>query len=73
MANTLIFVLAGVIISNRVHTSSVGQSALVSAPDYGYALLLWVYLLARALPLHRTLLQPSALQAFLHLGWSCLT
>ena len=57
VANTLIFVLAGVIISNRVHTSSigsVGQSALVSAPDYGYALLLWVYLLARALR-HRLL------------------
>ena len=47
MANTLIFVLSGVIISNRVHTSSQGEGAIVHALDYAYALLLWVYLLAR--------------------------
>ena len=50
MANTLIFVLSGVIISNRVHTSSVGESADVKALDYAYALLLWVYLLVRLPP-----------------------
>ena len=47
VANTLIFVLAGVIISNRVHTSSQGEGAIVHALDYAYALLLWVYLLVR--------------------------
>ena len=50
VANTLIFVLSGVIISNRVHTSSVGESADVKALDYAYALLLWVYLLVRLPP-----------------------
>ena len=49
VANTLIFVLSGVIISNRVHTSSQGEGAIVHALDYAYALLLWVYLLARPL------------------------
>lgn len=66
VANTLIFVLAGVIISNRVHTSSVGQSALVNAPDYGYALLLWVYLLVRALPLHG----PRSIRAHLNASFA---
>lgn len=50
VANTLIFVLSGVIISNRVHTSSQGEGAIVHALDYAYALLLWVYLLVRPLP-----------------------
>ena len=49
VANTLIFVLSGVIISSRVHTSSQGQGAIVHALDYAYALLLWVYLLVRPL------------------------
>lgn len=47
VANTLIFVLSGVIISNRVHTSSQGEGAIVHALDYAYALLLWIYLLVR--------------------------
>lgn len=46
LANTLIFVLSGVIITGKIWESSTTSSLDYIRPaDYGYAVLLWVYLL----------------------------
>ena len=47
MANTLIFVLSGVIITGKIWESSASGTGLIQAADYGYAVLLWLYLLVR--------------------------
>lgn len=44
IANTLIFVLAGVIIAGRIWNSEHTSDSLIQPKDYGYAFLLWVYL-----------------------------
>ena len=44
VANTLVFILAGVVIAGRIYESSHDGSHLIQAQDWGYALLLWVYL-----------------------------
>ena len=41
MANTLIFVLSGVIITGKIWESSASGTGLIQAADYGYAVLLW--------------------------------
>lgn len=48
IANTLIFVLTGVIIAGNIYQSehSVGATIQIQARDYGYAFLLWVVLIA---------------------------
>ena len=47
IANTLIFVLTGVIIAGNIYQSehSVGATIQIQARDYGYAFLLWVVLI----------------------------
>ncbi len=47
IANTLIFILAGVIIAGNIYQSehSVGATIQIQARDYGYAFLLWVVLI----------------------------
>eukprot|EP00884_Botryococcus_braunii_P017513 jgi/Botrbrau1/4445/Bobra.0348s0033.1 len=45
VANTLIFILSGVIIAAKIYTNSVGNADEIVGIDYGYAVLLWVYLL----------------------------
>lgn len=55
VANTLIFILSGVIIAAKIYANSVGDADDIKPIDYGYAVLLWVYLLVRcllALPLN---------------------
>ena len=47
LANTLIFVLAGVIIAGNIYVNSTTDTDHISGVDYVYALLLWVYLLVR--------------------------
>ena len=49
LANTLIFVLAGVIIAGNIYIyASTDSTTHIDGVDYVYALLLWVYLLVRA-------------------------
>ena len=50
VANTLVFVLAGVIIAGNIYQSSAENLSHIRGVDYVYALLLWVYLLVSALP-----------------------
>ena len=45
------FILAGVVIAGRIYESSHGGSNLIQAQDWGYALLLWVYLTVSRLQL----------------------
>jgi hypothetical protein len=45
VANTLIFILSGVIIAAKIYTNSTGTADEIVGIDYGYAVLLWVYLL----------------------------
>lgn len=45
LANTLIFVLSGVIITGKIWESSTTKADYIQPADYGYAVLLWVYLL----------------------------
>lgn len=48
VANTLVFVLSGVIIVGNVYEShSPGQPTYIRGADYAYALLLWAFLLVR--------------------------
>ena len=47
MANTLIFVLSGVIITGKIWESSASGTGLIQPADWGYAVLLWLYLLVR--------------------------
>ena len=47
LANTLIFVLAGVIIAGNIYVNSTTETDHISGVDYVYALLLWIYLLVR--------------------------
>lgn len=51
VANTLVFILAGVVIGGRIYESSHDGSNLIQAQDWGYALLLWVYLTVSLLQL----------------------
>ncbi|CAL8460804.1 g335 [Coccomyxa elongata] len=44
LANTLIFVLSGVIITGKIWESSTTKADYIQPADYGYAVLLWVYL-----------------------------
>ena len=44
VANTVVFVLSGVIIAARVYNSEHTAQSLIQPQDYGYAFLLWVYL-----------------------------
>lgn len=44
LANTLIFVLSGVIITGKIWESSTTRIDFIRPEDYGYAVLLWVYL-----------------------------
>ena len=55
VANTLIFVLSGVIIAGKIWESSASGTHQIRAADWGYAILLWLYLLVGCL---RCLLQP---------------
>ena len=45
LANTLVFILSGVIIAGNIYLSSTDAAAHIVGTDYVYALLLWVYLL----------------------------
>lgn len=45
IANTLIFVLSGVIIVGKIWESSSTSADDIRPADYGYAILLWFYLL----------------------------
>ena len=47
LANTLVFVLSGVIIAGNIYESSTADVDHINGQDYVYALLLWVYLLVR--------------------------
>ena len=47
VANTLVFVLSGVIIAARIYNSEHTSESLIQPRDYGYAVLLWVYLNVR--------------------------
>lgn len=47
VANTVIFVLSGVIIASRIYNSEHTSESLIQPRDYGYAVLLWVYLNVR--------------------------
>jgi len=44
VANTIIFILAGIVIAGRIYTSAHDSQGYIRAADWGYALLLWVYL-----------------------------
>lgn len=44
IANTLVFMLSGVIIAGRIYISSTEGLGYIRAQEYGYAALLWVYL-----------------------------
>jgi hypothetical protein len=59
VANTLIFVLSGVIIAGKIWQSSASGTHYIQAADYGYAVLLWLYLLVW----HRPGPQPLAAAA----------
>ena len=48
IANTLIFVLSGVIIVGKIWESSSTTANDIRPADYGYAVLLWLYLLVGA-------------------------
>lgn len=50
LANTLIFVLAGVIVAGNIYVNSTTDSDHIAGVDYVYALLLWVYLLVSNCP-----------------------
>lgn len=52
VANTLIFVLSGVIITGKIWESSSSAVDSIRPADYGYAVLLWVYLLVRHKPIY---------------------
>lgn len=45
VANTLIFILSGVIIAAKIYTNSKGAATDIYGVDYGYAVVLWLYLL----------------------------
>eukprot|EP00884_Botryococcus_braunii_P023322 jgi/Botrbrau1/9674/Bobra.0201s0008.1 len=45
VANTLIFILSGIIIAAKIYTNSIGTEDNIKPIDYGFAVLLWVYLL----------------------------
>ena len=47
VANTLVFVLSGVIIAARIYNSEHTTESLIQPRDYGYGFLLWVYLSVR--------------------------
>lgn len=49
LANTLIFVLSGVIITGKIWESSTTKFDYIQPADYGYAVLLWVYLVVSIL------------------------
>jgi hypothetical protein len=44
----VIFVLTGVIVAGRIYSSEHSGDNIIQGRDYGYAFLLWVYLLVRA-------------------------
>lgn len=48
IANTLIFVLSGVVIAGRIYESANSSEKLIEPSDWGYTLLLWVYLTVRS-------------------------
>ena len=52
IANTLIFILAGVIIAGNIYRSENNPRApaALSGKDYGYAFLLWLALLVSLMP-----------------------
>jgi hypothetical protein len=50
VANTLIFVLTGVIIAAKIYTNSRGTANDIVGVDYGYAVVLWLYLLVLRKP-----------------------
>lgn len=60
LANTLIFILAGVLIAGNIYASSVSGPSHIEGLDYVYALLLWVYLLVRNLCMQPAACLPSA-------------
>ena len=52
IANTLIFVLSGALITSRIWESATVHSVDdIRAVDFAYAILLWVYLLVGTIPL----------------------
>lgn len=44
IANTVVFILAGIVIAGRIYESSSGPEEYIHPSDWGYTLLLWVYL-----------------------------
>ncbi len=48
VANTVVFLLAGIVIAGRIYDSSRGATKIIEARDWGYTLLLWVYLTVRS-------------------------
>ena len=55
IANTLVFMLSGVIIAGRIYISSTQGLGYIKGQEYGYAALLWVYLTVSLLgSCHRT-------------------
>ena len=58
IANTLIFILAGVIIAGNIYQSehSVGAPLQIQGRDYGYAFLLWIVLVVSAFSCNAALL-----------------
>ena len=58
IANTLIFILAGVIIAGNIYQSehSVDAPLQIQGRDYGYAFLLWIVLVVRTFSCNAALL-----------------
>lgn len=58
IANTLIFILAGVIIAGNIYQSehSVDTPLQIQGRDYGYAFLLWIVLVVRTFSCNAALL-----------------
>lgn len=52
IANTVVFLLSGIVIAGRIYDSSQGHLKLIEARDWGYTLLLWVYLTVSFQPQH---------------------
>ena len=47
IANTMLFLLSGIVIAGRIYESSHTNVKYIRASDWGYTLLLWVYLTVR--------------------------
>ena len=50
LANTLVFLLAGLIIAGKIYESSTASGAVIDGRDWGYVALLWVYVTVRPSP-----------------------